>query len=146
MKRGEISIFATFGGHLGFLWKTVRDRAISSKFLTRRVVQESPVQRGEISIFATFGGHLGFLWKTVRDRAISSKFLTNRVDFCGKWKRVNISKTVRDGAISSEFLTQRVVQESPVKRGEISIFATFGGHLGFLRKMEKGQYLENRKR
>ena len=32
--------------------QTVRDRAISSKFLTGRVVQESPFQWGEISIFA----------------------------------------------------------------------------------------------
>ena len=36
-----------------------------------------------------------------------------------------------DGAISSEFLTHRVVQEYPMQRGKISIFATFGGHLGF---------------
>ena len=49
-------------------------------------------------------------------------------------------------AISSEFFTHRVVQESPVQRREISIFATFGGHLGFLQKMKKSQYLENRKR
>ena len=31
-------------------------------------------------------------------------------------------------------------------RGKISIFATFGGHLGFLRKMKKCEYLENRMR
>ena len=31
-------------------------------------------------------------------------------------------------------------------RGKISIFATFGGHVGFLRKMKKCEYLENRKR
>ena len=30
--------------------KTVRDRAISSEFLTRRVVQEYPKQRGKISV------------------------------------------------------------------------------------------------
>ena len=59
---------------------------------------------------------------------------------------MNISKTVRDRAISSKFLTCRVVQESPVQRGKISIFATFGGHLTFLRKMKKCQYLENRNR
>ena len=59
---------------------------------------------------------------------------------------VNISKTVRDRAILSKFLTCRVVQESPVQRGKISIFATFGGHLTFLRKMKKCQYLENRNR
>ena len=68
------------------------------------------------------------------------------MDFCGKKKSVNISKTVRDRAISSKFLTCRVVQESPVQRGKISIFATFGGHLTFLRKMKKCQYLENRNR
>ena len=61
--------------------KTVRDREISSKFLTHRVVQECPMQRGKISTFATFGGLLGFL---------------------RKMKSVNISKTVRDRAILSE--------------------------------------------
>ena len=50
---------------------------------------------------------------------------------------MNISKTVRYRAISSEFLTQRVVQDYPMPREKISIFATFGGHLGFLRKMKK---------
>ena len=131
MQRREISIFATFGGHLRFLRKnekvpisrkrksvniskTITDTAISSTFLTRRVVQECPMQRGLAE--------------------------------SGKWKNVNISKTVRDRAISSEFLIHRVVQQSPVQRGEISIFATFGGHLGFLRKMKKCQYLEYRKR
>ena len=39
----------------------VRDRAISSKFLTRRVVvQQYSVPRGKISVFATFGSHFGF--------------------------------------------------------------------------------------
>ena len=33
-----------------------------------------------------------------------------------------------------------------MQRGKISLFATFGGHLGFLRKMKKCEYLENRKR
>ena len=61
------------------------------------------------------------------------------LDFCG----VNISKTVRDGTISSEFLIYRVVQDYPMQRGTISIFATFGGHLGILRKMKKCEYLEN---
>ena len=57
-------------------------------------------------------------------------------------KIVNIPKTVRDRAISSEFLTQRVVPEYPMQRGKISIFATLGGHLGFLRNMKKCEYLE----
>ena len=50
---------------------------------------------------------------------------------CGKYNFENISETVRDRAISSEFLTQRVVQVYPVRRGKISIFTTFDGHLGF---------------
>ena len=123
--------------------KIVRDRAISSEFLSHRVVQvscgkgenfnfrhfrrqECPVQRGKISIFATFGGHLGF--------------------FLPENEKESISKAVRDRAISSKFLTRTVVQECPVERGKISIFATFGGHLGFSQKMEKCQYLENCKR
>ena len=57
---------------------------------------------------------------------------------------MNILKTVGDRAISSEFLTRRVVQEYSIQRGKISIFATFGGHLGFQRKMKKCEYLENR--
>ena len=40
--------------------KNVRDRAILSEFLTRRVVQECPMQKGKTSIFATFGSHLRF--------------------------------------------------------------------------------------
>ena len=67
MERGKIPVFATFGGHLGFLRKMKkceypenRKRAISSEFLTRGIVQEYPMPRGKISIFATFGGHLEF--------------------------------------------------------------------------------------
>ena len=74
---------------------------ISSGFLICRVVQKYPIQ-----MIVTFGGHLGFL-------------------------AVNISETVRDRAISREFLTHMVVQEYPVPRRKISIFATFDGHLGF---------------
>ena len=58
----------------------------------------------------------------------------------------NISQTVKDRAISSDFLTHRVVQEYPMQRGKISIFATFGSYLGILRKMKKCEYLENRMR
>ena len=60
-----------------------------------------------------------------------SLLLVAILDFCGKWKSVNISKTVRNIVISSEFLTHRVLQEYSMQRGKISIFATFGGHLGF---------------
>ena len=56
MQRGKFSIFATFGGHLGFLRKmksvniskTVRDRVISSEVLNHGVVQECPIQRGKL--------------------------------------------------------------------------------------------------
>ena len=41
----------------------IRDRAISSDFLTHRVVQDYPMPRGKISIFATLRGHLGFSGK-----------------------------------------------------------------------------------
>ena len=94
--------------------KTVRDRAISSEFLTHRVVQQCPMQRGKISrvsyakgkksIFATFGGHLGFLQKI---------------------NIGNIFEMVRDRAISSEVLTHRVVQQYSVPRGKISVFHLF---------------------
>ena len=61
IENGKVSIFAMYGGHLGFQQKiesvnitqTVRDRVISTKFLARRVVQECPFEQGKISIFAT---------------------------------------------------------------------------------------------
>ena len=72
-----------------------------------------------------------------------SPLLAAILDFSGKWWSVNILKTVRDRAISSKFLIRRVVEDYPMQRGKISIFATFGGHLGFLRKMMKCEYLKN---
>ena len=48
---------------------------------------------------------------------------------------MNISKTVRERAILSDFFTHRVVQECPMQKGKISIFATFGGYLGFQQKI-----------
>ena len=70
--------------------ETVRDRAISTEFSTRWVVERYHRQNRKISFFATFGGHLGF--------------------FAEKQKNVNISETVRDRAILTEFSTQRVVE------------------------------------
>ena len=58
---------------------------------------------------------------------------------------MNISKTIRDRAILNEFLTHWVVQEYLVPRGKISIFATFGGHLGFEQKIKKCEYLKKPK-
>ena len=63
---------AIFGGHLGFLRKTqktlffldtVRDRAISIKFLTHRVLAEHTGDFLTICFPATFGSHLEFLCK-----------------------------------------------------------------------------------
>ena len=48
--------------------------------------------------------------------------------------------------ISNEFLTHRVVQEYLVPWGKISIFPTFGGHLGFEQKIKKCEYLKNCKK
>ena len=91
--------------------KTVRDKAISSEFLTHRVVQEHSIQRVKISIFATFGGHLGLKRKMKK-----CEYLENRK---------------RESDFERFFFTHRVVQECPMQKEKISIFATFGGYLGF---------------
>ena len=75
-----------------------------------------------------------------------STLLAAILDFSTNSKSVNISKTIRDRAISSEFLTHRILQEYTMQWRKFSIFATFGGHLGFLRKTKKCEYLENHKR
>ena len=57
MQKGKNSIFATFGGYLGYLaennfeniFKMVTNRAISSEFLTHGVVQQYSVPRGKMS-------------------------------------------------------------------------------------------------
>ena len=90
--------------------------------------------------------------KTVRDRAILSIFEPqgstrvscakgNNFNFWHFWwsswilaenKTLQISrKKVRDRAISSEFFIRSEVPDYPVPRGKISVFATFGGRLGF---------------
>ena len=105
MQNRKISIFATFGDHLGFLRKmksvniskTVRDRAISNEYLTRRVVQECPMRNRNV--------------KTIRDRVILSNYPQGNT-------RVSYAKGKK-------------FQEYPMQRGKISIFATFDGHLGF---------------
>ena len=42
------------------IFEMVRNRAISSEFLTHRVVQQYSVSREKILVFTTFGGHLRF--------------------------------------------------------------------------------------
>ena len=57
MQKGKNSIFASFGGYLGFwqkinienIFEMVTDTAISSEFLTHRVVQQYSVPRGKMS-------------------------------------------------------------------------------------------------
>ena len=67
--------------------------------------------------FATFSGHLGFLRKT---------------------ENVNISETARDRVILTEFWTRMGGSKvSYTKLKNFNFFATFGGHLGFLRKTQK---------
>ena len=71
MPRGKISIFATFGVHLGFLRKMkkceyLENRKRSSDFEQVFDPQGSTrvsYAKGKISVFATFGGHLGILRK-----------------------------------------------------------------------------------
>ena len=84
---------------------------ISTQFLTHRVVEEYSVQ--------------------------FSPLLAAILNFCEKRKNLNISETVRDRAIWTEFLTHRVVEKYSVQNYKISIFATFGSHLEFLRKTKK---------
>ena len=86
-----------------YIWKTLLDRAISMKFLTRRVSLQSShanFQKKLFSqkmaailnfrIFRKIAKHKNaYISKTVLDRAISTKFLTHR-------------------AISTKFLTHRV--------------------------------------
>ena len=74
-----------------------RDRAISSKFLTRRVVQDCPI----------------------REKFQFSPLMVAILDFSGKWKSVNISKTVQDRAISSKlFDPQGSTRSSILCKGE----------------------------
>ena len=73
---------------------TVRDRAISSKFSTRRVSKEcTPCNFQKNFPLPTNGGHFEFLPKMA------------------KHKFASISLTVWDTAISSKFLTHRVSKE-----------------------------------
>ena len=123
MQRGKISISVTFGGHLGFL------RKMKKRYYLKNHMRSSDFERildpqGSTRVSCANGKNFNFrhFWRP-------SWILVEN-------KKVNISKTVRDRAISSEFLTHRVVQECPMQRGKISIFATFGGHLGFYWKIK----------
>ena len=89
-----------FGHHLefwqkwkmSFISKTIRDRAISGKFCTQRVLGNTPVAPLENLDFSDF----------------------RPLKFCQKWKMPFISKTVRDGAIPGKFWTPRVPSTNPL--------------------------------
>ena len=61
-------------------------------------------------------------------------------------KNVNILETITDRASSIEFLTRGVQEGYYTARRKISIFTTFGGHLGFLRKIKNLNISETIKR
>ena len=81
------------------------------KFLTHRVVKRESYAKGKNFSFRHFWRPS---WILAENKTIE-----------------NIFEMVRDRAILSEFLTHRVVQQYSVPRGKISVFATFGSHLGF---------------
>ena len=61
-------------------------------------------------------------------------------------KNDNILETETERAISIEFLTHRVQEGYYAARRKISIFTTFGGHLGFLQKIKNLNISETIKR
>ena len=106
--------------------KTVRDRAISSEFLTSRIVQEYSMQRGKISSFALLAAIL---------------------DFSGKWKSVNILKTVRDSKSDFKWIFDQ--QDSTrvfYAKGKNFNFCHFWRPSWILAENEKCEYLGNGKR
>ena len=82
-------IFSTTFEYFANISETVRDRAISTEFLTHRVVEKYSIQNFKKFQF--------------------SPLLAAILNFCEKQKNLNISETVRDRAIWTEFLTRRVV-------------------------------------
>ena len=101
----------------------VRDRSILTKFFTCTVHTEST---GDFSQKITF-----------------SPFLAAILNFCVKHKNAFILETVRDRAISMKILTHRVSAECSGDITQNRFPAIYGGHLEFLRKMQKGIYLWN---
>ena len=100
------NIFAKIAKHKNaYISKTVLDRAISTKFLTRRVFLHSShgnFQKKNFSqkmaailnfqIFRKIAKHKNaYISKTVLDRAISTKFLTHRVSL--QTSHANFQKT-----------------------------------------------------
>ena len=90
----NFEIFAKIAKHKNaYISKTVLDRAISTKFLTRRISLRSTFPNFQkifvspkmaailnFEIFAKIAKHKNaYISKTVLDRAISTKFLTRRI-------------------------------------------------------------------
>ena len=96
---------------------TVRDRAISSKFSTRRVSEQCTLGNFQKTFpLPRYGGHFEFS------------------NFCQKCKNTNllISLTVRDRAISSKFSTHRVSKQCSLgKFQKIFLFSKMAAILNF---------------
>ena len=160
------------------------DRAVSTKFLTRRISLRSSFPNFQkifsrqkwrpfwiFEIFAKIAKHKNaYISKTVLDRAISTKFLTRRISLRSsfpnfqkilsrqKWrpfwifeifakiakhKNAYISKTVLDRAISTKFLTHRVsLQSSHAYLKKKICLAKNGGHFKFSNFSQKLQNIK----
>ena len=97
-----------------FISETVRDRAISTKFLTHRVSAE-------------FTGNFS-------QKIFFPPFLVAILNFCIKHKTF-ILEIVHDRAILTKFLTRRVYTESTLDFLQKSLSCHFAGHLEFLCKI-----------
>ena len=105
--------------------ETVRDRAISRKFLNILVTFPKNCFPAILVAILNFcvKRKNAFILETVRDRAISTKFLTPRV--------------------SATFFTPRLSEESTGDFPKNQFPAIFHSHLEFLHKTQKCIYLRN---
>ena len=103
---------------------TVRDRAISSKFSTRRVSEQ-----------CTLGNF---------QKILLFPHMAAILNFCQKWKNTNllIFLTVRDRAISSKFSTHRVSKQCTLGNFQnIFLFPKMAAILNFSQKLKNRNLL-----
>ena len=98
---------------------TVRDRAISSKFSTRKVSEKCTLGNFQKKFLPKNGGHFEFLPKMA------------------KLKFASISLTMRDRAISLKFSTHKVSDKCTLGNFQKKFLPKNGGHFEFLPKMTK---------
>ena len=111
-----------------YISKTVLDRAISTKFLTRRIYLQSNFPNFQKFCLAKNGGHFEF-----------SKFSQKLQNT----KMLIFSKTVLDRAISTKFLTRRVSLQSSYPNFEKNFcLAKNGGHFEFSNFSQKLQNIK----